>query len=520
MLCLEVRNKALEEINDELNNHIHVLSFENKTLSSDLQSACFQNKKTQVEIQNYKQDLLDSKRKYIIATKKIAGMRSGIKRKVSSTVIVPAKKLCSTNLDKTSVETQTDIFQIDTDLVQMSKNNENENVLSGVLYYKKSDKYKQNTSGKCSTYIKIPQMNNISKVTKRQVRNNAKSALSVISNIAGSEAKQDKQTLVVQMIRQDKTLFTDALGSIGLHVRQKMSVNHAVQMASLLRLSTKKMREVRTFLNQTGIGNFLPSENKVREAQSDLTEYLKQENFEMGKVPLETKANDEKLKERAYIKIESLENFLENLVTKVNTFRQDPEFNNELWFLFSGDKGGAQMKFHVEIVNDTNSGSRDAVHPYCMFEALDSVNNMWKVYSSYREFLTDLQKPGFELSGYKVKIFLGGDYHFLSDNLGHQGQSATYPSPLDLVTRDHLQNHYGSPHSPDTCEFEVRTVSDYQENYYENLSANKGLRDDGKHHNSVVNAMLFPIANLDNVVPALLHIHLGIVLALFVMLEK
>ena len=72
MLCLEVRNKALEEINDELNNHIHVLSFENKTLSSDLQSACFQNKKTQVEIQNYKQDLFDSKRKYIIATKKIA----------------------------------------------------------------------------------------------------------------------------------------------------------------------------------------------------------------------------------------------------------------------------------------------------------------------------------------------------------------------------------------------------------------------------------------------------------------
>ena len=46
------------------------------------------------------------------------------------------------------------------------------------------------------------------------------------------------------------------------------------------------------------------------------------------------------------------------------------------------------------------------------------------------------------------------------------------------------------------------------------------MRKHGKDHNSVVNDMLFPIADLDNVVPALLHIHLGIVLYLYNLLEK
>ena len=342
----------------------------------------------------------------------------------------------------------------------------------------------------------------------------------MISHISGSQSLQDKKTLVAQMIRQDKALFTDALDSIGIHVQRRMSVDHAVQMASLLRLSTKKLRDVRKFLKNSGIGNFLPSEDKIRETQLNLTNYLKPEHFEMGKMLLQTKANDEKLQNKAYIKIESIETFLENIVANVNDFRQDQEFKNELWLLFAGDKGGAQMKFHVEIVNDKNSGSRDAVHPYCMFEALDSVSNMWKIYSSYREFLAELQKPDFRIGEKKVKVFLGGNNHFLSDSLGHQGQFSTYPSPVDLVTREHLQKRHGSPHSPETCNFELRTVKDYQENFIENKSADKGLHDDGKHHHSVVSGMLFPIASLDNVVPALLHIHLGIVLALFVMLEK
>ena len=113
-------------------------------------------------------------------------------------------------------------------------------------------------------------------------------------------------------------------------------------------------------------------------------------------------------------------------------------------------------------------------------------------------------------------MFLGGDYHFLDDNIGHQGSSATYPSSLDKVML--IQNHSGAPHTPQTCPVELRTVQDYIENYNENLAdclGGKDLHQCGKHHYSVVGRMIFPLENLHQVVPASLHILLGVVLLLY-----
>ena len=38
------------------------------------------------------------------------------------------------------------------------------------------------------------------------------------------------------------------------------------------------------------------------------------------------------------------------------------------------------MKFHLEVVISLKAGSVDNLHIYCMFEATDSVENMWKVW--------------------------------------------------------------------------------------------------------------------------------------------
>ena len=66
---------------------------------------------------------------------------------------------------------------------------------------------------------------------------------------------------------------------------------------------------------------------------------------------------------------------------------------------------------------------------------------MWKIFSYYHTIICELQKEDFRLDGHKIKIFLGGDYDFLSKCLGHQGQASTYPSMTDLVTLEHLRNH-------------------------------------------------------------------------------
>ena len=128
-------------------------------------------------------------------------------------------------------------------------------------------------------------------------------------------------------------------------------------------------------------------------------------------------------------------------------------------------------------------------------------------------------------NGKKVKIFLGGDLNFLSACLGHQGQASSYPSHLDLVELAHLRNHAGKPHTQKDCEnfCKERTITDYGVQLAENLCDDRqgGInRKTGKEHNSIIDAMLFPLKSLDDVVPPILHIFLGGTLRLWEFAEE
>ena len=117
-----------------------------------------------------------------------------------------------------------------------------------------------------------------------------------------------------------------------------------------------------------------------------------------------------------------------------------------------------------------------------------------------------LQSKEFSLIGHKVKVFLGGDYHFLGDCLGHQGSAATCPSSKDLVTLEHLRNHSGTAHTPEDCLIPERTIEDLEDSYNENLVERGGrLRKTRKFHESVINRPLFPIKSLSHVLPPILH---------------
>ena len=125
----------------------------------------------------------------------------------------------------------------------------------------------------------------------------------------------------------------------------------------------------------------------------------------------------------------------------------------------------------------------------------------------------------FYIDGRGVEVFLGEDYHFLDDNMGHQGSSSTYPSSLDKVTLYHLQHHGGlGPHIPLNCQVEARSLKDYLENYNENLAddrQNNNMHENGKYHHSGVGLMIFPLCDLHQLVPASFHIMLGIVLLIY-----
>ena len=181
------------------------------------------------------------------------------------------------------------------------------------------------------------------------------------------------------------------------------------------------------------------------------------------------------------------------------------------------------MKFHFEVINCSNAGSVYNVHIFAMYEGSDSHSNMALVLPKFFEAIERLQSEEFSLIGHKVKVFLGDEYHFLDDYLGHQGSAATCPSSKDLVTLEHLRNHSGTAHTPEDCLIPERTIEDLEASYNENLVDDRagGLHKRGKFHESIISRPLFPIKSLSHVVPPVLHIKLGIVLKLYqILLSK
>ena len=243
-------------------------------------------------------------------------------------------------------------------------------------------------------------------------------------------------------------------------------------------------------------------------------------DVESGLMGLKRTAKDDTV-----VRVKCLKSYIEEIINKEHfNLVESDIFNNKIWLLFSGEKGRNHMKFNAEMVNSNIAGSVDNVHIYCMFEATDSPENMCKVWLPYHDQIKEFQKEGYSISCKEFKVFLGGDYHFLDDNMGHQGSSASFPSAMDKTSLGHLQNHGGLPHTPQSCPVQQRTIDDYVVQYNANLmdqTNNGDMRKNGSKHYSVIAPMLFPLKSLDQVVPSVLNIKLGIVLLLYnLLLQK
>ena len=224
--------------------------------------------------------------------------------------------------------------------------------------------------------------------------------------------------------------------------------------------------------------------------------------------------------------------FVKDLIQYISSIVEDLEkqkklqfenFDDNLWLLFSGDKGGKHMKFHFEVINCSNASSVYNVHIFAMYEGSDSHSNMALVLPKFFEAIERLQSEEFSLLGHKVKVFLGGDYHFLDDCLGHQRSAVTCPISKDLVTLEHLWNHSGTAHTPEDCLKSERIIKGLEASYNKTLVGDRtgGLYKRGKFHKSIISRPLFPIESLPYVVPAVLHIKLTLALKLYqILLSK
>ena len=342
----------------------------------------------------------------------------------------------------------------------------------------------------------------------------------------GDEQNTDEEAeadlVLTEILRLYKDRMKKLFGNVGLEAPPGLSADVAIGMKSLLHLSWSSMRNMRRLLVNSDVRNtgFLPSEGSMRKIVKERTQHISNSKLDVGVKGLMKTATSATVTACPYARVLDLPKFIEEICKK-EELRFPDGFDGKIWLLFAGDKGGGTMKWHFECLN-TDDRSVDNVHIYCMYEATDNVENMWKMWAMYHKQIKIMSEDSFLLLGRKVEIFLGGDFHFLDDTLGHQGSSSTYCSSTDMVTLKHLQESHkdGSAHTPDTCQVEPRTLAQYKNEFNENYIDERNSFDrhkNGHFHANVAEAMLFPLKyeGLEQVVPPVLHIMIGIVLNIY-----
>lgn len=369
---------------------------------------------------------------------------------------------------------------------------------------------------------------------------------------------------LAKMLQSNTSLGDRVVENLGLVFPKKLTGAQSVELRISLGLTMRTLRTMRIILNKFG-ANILASERKMRAEQEKLLIFLQSAKMTVKKVLMcSGKPGIDSAVTVDVLMCQDLEGYIRgvfsDILKKGNTFfsldATQPE-KNFVHIVFSGDKGGETMKFHFKIVHpETNVFDS---HLICFYKGSDKMAALGRVLPAFRQQLQVMRSTEYRLLGYKVVLFRGGDLKFLDATHGHQGSSATYPSPNDDCTIQHLRKHGGAGHTPELCtDIHIRSTEELTELYNQNLADDEGGEDDlegvvgdshsdisededvsesedeslvdkriltirrfkkeltkaGKKHGSIIGPDLLPIP-IENTIPPVLHITLGIVLRLF-----
>ena len=309
---------------------------------------------------------------------------------------------------------------------------------------------------------------------------------SSISSFSREDSDQIDSFLYLQLIKQNKDIFTKLLRSSSeiLGLVMKMTPEETSKFMHASNSSYSSKRKMATMFGKIFGFNPLASEKQQRFVEKEEQKLIERSKLEHGTILLRKTAHAEFSTLCAFVRVSDLSRFFAELFLKaqaeesvdLNSMRNldHPLFFNKLWIIISGDKGASTMKFVGGV------GGKDP-HLFGIFEASDTPENLLTFQSKYREQIGQLVTFGLTVSKedgsskvLEVEVILCGDKAFLSDENGHAGGAASFPSIYRLVTSQHLRKKHldGSPHNKSNpeCQFPERTPEDMAKDYHENLS--------------------------------------------------
>uniref|UniRef100_A0A8R1HM81 Zinc finger PHD-type domain-containing protein n=1 Tax=Caenorhabditis japonica TaxID=281687 RepID=A0A8R1HM81_CAEJA len=181
----------------------------------------------------------------------------------------------------------------------------------------------------------------------------------------------------------------------------------------------------------------------------------------------------------------------------------DEESGPRIWLTIFGDKGGDEFKLAVSIANVETPNSAHHLVPLGIFNDDENAENLTKYLGPIIDELNAMSEVEIELANGSSKIpivqFLGGDMKFQYEVLGHEGggslRSCSYCYKQGKSLIEEYERGVGCV---------KRSEASYEQDAH---SESKKNRNNVKPNST----FLFKRVTLDRVVPASLHIMMGVV---------
>ncbi|XP_035686133.1 uncharacterized protein LOC118422598 [Branchiostoma floridae] len=190
---------------------------------------------------------------------------------------------------------------------------------------------------------------------------------------------------------------------------------------------------------------------------------------------------------------------------------------DEIWVKIGGDHGGPSFKMAFQPLNVLHPNSKTNTSVFCLFESKDNRENITTALGRFKDDVKTLQEEMWRSKDgqtYRIKLFMAGDYAFLSTIYGISGAAGTFPCLWCKVTKagiDDIENR--RLRTPD------RTLANMAENLRAFLQEGRGSVKKAQEYFNVIAAPLFEIPLEQAIVPGL-HISLGVFKRLYDEFER
>ena len=171
-----------------------------------------------------------------------------------------------------------------------------------------------------------------------------------------------------------------------------MEVYQAAQRKSLLHLPMNMYKRMQWLLPKFGNSHkFLPSHHCILVDQKQLVPHITKDTFATEKIYLNSTGENSQFITVIFVKdlIQYISSIVEDLEKQKKL--QFENFDDNVWLLFSGNKGGKHIKFHFEVISCSNASSVYNVHIFAMYEGSGSRSNMAFVLPKCFEKIEGLQ---------------------------------------------------------------------------------------------------------------------------------